>query len=255
MTPDEKRLAKNAKGRDRRANRTKEERSADNAYSCAYQARLRANRTEEERVAYNADKNAKRAAQPEEKRTADLTRRRELDIAQRANRTQQERTADCIYFRAYNRTRRANWTDEERTADLIYHRTWRANRTDEQRAVASTKACAKRKANPQRYTTAHLRRRFGFNDRQLAAIMKTRWDPCPICGAVPTKENANHLDHDSAVKGPLGVRGWKCGPCNQAAGLVKHNLATLIRLAKDLLVHQHDLAAGQVAKILREEAS
>lgn len=83
-------------------------------------------------------------------------------------------------------------------------------------------------ANPERHrasTRKAARRKSGL----AHPTDETRNGPCQICGQA---QDTLHLDHDH-VTGE--IRGWLCGSCNRAIGLMKDDPVRL-RAAADYLV-------------------
>jgi hypothetical protein len=79
--------------------------------------------------------------------------------------------------------------------------------------------------------TRTMARRTGIAFEVLLAFPVPDTGACDLCGTIPTGDpwNCLNLDHDHE-SGEL--RGWLCGPCNRALGLLRDDPKLLRRAAK-----------------------
>ena len=74
---------------------------------------------------------------------------------------------------------------------------------------------------------AQLYRDYGIGYGLVALMTYERQGRCDCCGRVP-KKGGLVIDHDhKAPRGPRGVRGLLCGPCNRAIGTLGDDAAGL----------------------------
>lgn len=102
---------------------------------------------------------------------------------------------------------------------------------DKKRADAWSKAHPERRAVV--YRTRHLKRTYGISDTDYATLLNEQGGKCAICG-VPEQETTIKrlcVDHCHSTR---RIRGLLCTKCNQAIGLLDHDLDTLARAAKYL---------------------
>ena len=71
--------------------------------------------------------------------------------------------------------------------------------------------------------TYHRRRRFGLTAEDAAAILQMQGGTCGACARTVDLQ----LDHDHVTD---CVRGFLCGPCTRALGLLQDDLDTIARL-------------------------
>lgn len=78
----------------------------------------------------------------------------------------------------------------------------------------------------------HLRGKYGLTLEAYRTMLKGQDERCLGCGALESERAEGSrmwpVDHDHATG---AVRGILCPGCNQALGLIKDNIATLLKLA------------------------
>lgn len=84
---------------------------------------------------------------------------------------------------------------------------------------------ARMRAIAKKYYAAHRSERLAYARKRSGAAEATR--PCPArcecCGGPPVGRSLRlHLDHDHVTG---AFRGWLCGNCNRAIGLLSDTLA------------------------------
>ena len=84
-------------------------------------------------------------------------------------------------------------------------------------------------------TKARAREReYGIPEFEQKELLASQGGRCPICLAVLKLDRETHLDHDHETK---RVRGFLCGACNRAIGLLKDSPGRLDRAAAYLRSH------------------
>jgi hypothetical protein len=101
----------------------------------------------------------------------------------------------------------------QRAALLAYNREWAAR--NREKANAYSKKW--RDADPDRRAAVWIKSRHGLTDEQYDEIL-AHVGLCDACGAEFGGRIRRHIDHDHETG---AFRGLLCGPCNQAAGLLR----------------------------------
>ncbi len=80
-----------------------------------------------------------------------------------------------------------------------------------------------------RATDTHMKNRYGMNQRDYDAVLKSQGGGCAICGTKKCSTGKNFAwDHDHAVTEHIELRGLLCTKCNNALGNFKDNVNNLM---------------------------
>lgn len=97
---------------------------------------------------------------------------------------------------------------------------------------ASAKKKRNRKRNPLKVRGARLKKRYGITNDQYDFMVDSQSGKCAICNKVPDKKLV--VDHNHATN---SVRELLCDKCNQAIGLMKESIETLLSAVEYLRRH------------------
>jgi hypothetical protein len=103
---------------------------------------------------------------------------------------------------------------------------WHRNATSSDGYASYCKACRKEQGR-----LGHLKRTFGLEATEFAALVGAQGGLCAICRDAPVK----HLDHNHETG---AVRGGLCGPCNMGLGQFRDDPNRLTAAAKYLHLHR-----------------
>ena len=127
-------------------------------------------------------------------------------------------------------------SDEERIAhDKANKRRYHEANKDKAKATAKRWTIANRdKANAcsreytainRAYLSVHKReRKYGITSEQQAQILERQGNACAICRQPFVDSRSKHVDHDHVTR---IVRGFLCGRCNRAIGLMRDSVVLL----------------------------
>jgi hypothetical protein len=103
------------------------------------------------------------------------------------------------------------WYAKNRERAIENVKAWQ--RANPERVQATRKAVRERRKAQDR--EAHLQRTFGIDTAEYEALLRAQGGRCRICGRLPRKGSALHVDHDHATG---KVRGLLCFRCNGGLG-------------------------------------
>lgn len=118
------------------------------------------------------------------------------------------------------RARARNWygtLSPERKEEVRARAKEWARRNPEKVKEYSRKSTANR--GPEKRRATWIKSKYGLTDEQYAEIL-AHDGRCDACSIEFSEQVRRHIDHDHA-RGKGHYRGLLCGPCNQAAGLLR----------------------------------
>lgn len=114
---------------------------------------------------------------------------------------------------------RGGYTFQCKDCARDYFAEWRVKNPDKTKA-ARQRQRAYMKAYSRKWKLAS---KYNLTLDDYSHLLAFQSDNCPICHATPS-ERTFHVDHNRDTG---EVRGILCGPCNQAIGLLRHDLELL----------------------------